>query len=240
MHRRTLLFMTILVAVKSCPDDIRCRRCCNISQNQCSLCFDSLKNEDGKCEKEIALLPDCEEYDVRDSHVSCKRCRWGFFLNTDSLCEPCHIENCAVCDLSGYFCKACFGSNIFFGRECIPGSLIDPNCAIEIKFPESECVLCREYYALNSRGQCQPSTRYCERLDNTDAFCIQCLEGTHLTSEHTCVGQPRIPMEFKRKGKEVMIIFIGIIAIIFASFIFSLSRKKIPDHSLGEYRSVCS
>lgn len=240
MQRRTLLFLTIFVALKSCPNDTRCRRCCNVDPRECSLCFDSLKDESGSCKREIALLPDCEEYDVRDGHVSCKRCRWGFFLNKESLCEPCRIENCALCDTSGYFCKACFNSFSFVGRECVAAPLVDPNCAIEIKIPESQCVLCRDYFALNSKGQCQPSTRYCERLDDADTYCIQCLEGTHLTSERKCSGQPRIPMEFKRKGTEVMIIFIGIIVLLSASFIFSLCRKRTPDPSMGEYRSFCS
>ena len=133
------------------------------------------------------------------SNGKCSICQIGYELNNDKtqcIKKEITIEHCAsessskgkiICDIChiGYFPS-------LDQKSCVE----NPNCFLRSENNPSICVLCSDYYYLNSNGKCEFS--YCS-TKNKNGECTKCYSQFYLNEKKECV---KIPFEYCRDGDE--------------------------------------
>lgn len=162
-----LLLLLSTSCLAQCPE--KDEYCISCAGSRCSVCIGTFVNEKGVCEMPTYKILRCVSY---WPNGKCKGCKYGFFVNSEGICEPIPDSSCLVYD-EYKRCVMCEGGVGNTGFSCSSGaSCEDPNCNFcqwDDRLKRRECVRCKNQYTL---WEATNGTMTCVQQLNSTANCL--------------------------------------------------------------------
>ena len=101
----------------------------------------------------------------------------------------------------------------------------DPNCVIS---EDNEvCTRCAQNFAINPDLKCQKSVENCLYAGESESTCAVCLEGTFLTDQKKCEGNPiPLPIPESHAWKWAIAMVIVVIGLLIIYYAFARAKKR--------------
>ena len=171
------------------------QNCLSLTNKNCSICIDSILNQNKKCVPLTKKIPNCLQY---LSETKCEQCQYNFKKNKDlTKCEKISKSNCIEED------------NFNECNLCSPGILINSEkicdkknkCSIKNCFvcnydflDEENCEICNENFVLKNFIDEKGKNRFlCEKdvFGNcgfeSDGSCLICDFGFYMADDGKCL-----------------------------------------------------
>jgi hypothetical protein len=167
----------IFGSIQKCPsDDTLCLLC---AHDECLVCSSSFK-KDKVCQKPTVQVSNCATY-IADG--ICEICKFGFYKDSNGLCQEITIKNCLTIDLRTFECTSCSNGILVSKGKCEGAD----KCSIKdcevcgLNGTTEICGKCRSGFAIkreNSKAECiadNEKTANCMLLGpDNDNTCLMC------------------------------------------------------------------
>lgn len=122
----------------------------------------------------MSNLQDYKQFCKSFKGAACTSCVFRYFLSS-GYCLPVS-DLCKTFNPKFGFCTSCYDGYDLVDGSCqlpepIPNS--DPNC---VSYSATGCIYCLGGYFLNSQGTCQLVSNLCIGYDQSNGFCLSCVD----------------------------------------------------------------
>lgn len=196
---KSIVMMSILAAVLSCPDEKFCRRCLvnPDGKNLCQKCEEQFFSiETHLCQKSSKPVDNCFLY---SDEVTCTECKEEFYLDNNT-CKKIGIEKCLVAKVAENKVTGC--------KICKDGFIAgaDGKCTSDKKCSTQSCELCTDsdlcykcdskhsLFIKDDKTTCVEGSENCkEVLEGEEKKCLECHKGFYVSKDFKCVDNNYIP-----------------------------------------------